>query len=123
MNVLSFSFFSGHVVRRKRKVCIPCYRQVIAEVLPSAFLVNRAAPISISLAIGTDSYETILNATGWASGSTVCFSPMLFPKVLNAKQGNCIYHFLNLCYDLTGCQNRSTAYKGSIQTDRRGLLQ
>ena len=30
-----------------------------------------------------------MNATveGWSSGSTVCFTPMLFPQVLSAKQG------------------------------------
>ena len=35
-----------------------------------------------------------MNATvgGWPSGSTLCFTPMLFPKVLHAKQGNSMYH-------------------------------
>ena len=42
--------------------------------------------------------------SGWPSGSTMCFTPMLFPKALNAKQGNGMYHFLSLWYDSTGYQ-------------------
>ena len=35
-----------------------------------------------------------MNATGgWPSGSTVCFTPMINPEVLNAKQGNSMHHF------------------------------
>ena len=33
---------------------------------------------------------------GWPSGITLCFAPMLFPEVLNAKQGNSMYHFSSL---------------------------
>ena len=115
------------------------------KLLPSQFLVNGAAPISVALAFGPHSYARTVNVTvgGWPSGSTVCwgqsrkpprwcpwrltaksdldsfllarnrfcnhfpskhfwgkdsmkkalcFAPILFPKVLNAKQGNNMYH-------------------------------
>ena len=60
--------------------------------LPSPFLVNRAAPISVSLAFGPHRCASKVNATvgGWPSGTTVHFTPMLFPKALNTKQGNII---------------------------------
>ena len=60
------------------------------KVYPLPCLVNMTAPISVSLAFGPHSCASTANATvgGWPSGSTVCFSPMHFPKVLNAKQGN-----------------------------------
>ena len=49
---------------------------------------NRVVHISVSLAFGPHSCATTVNATvgGLQSGGTVCFTPMLFPKVLNAKQ-------------------------------------
>ena len=70
------------------------------KVLPSPFLVNRAAPVSVSLAFGPHSYTSTVNATvgGWSSGSTLCFTATLFPEVLNAKQGNSMYHFSSLWY-------------------------
>ena len=54
------------------------------------FLANRAAPISVSLAFGPHIFASTVNATvgGWTSGSTVCFTSMLFPEVLNTGQGN-----------------------------------
>ena len=54
---------------------------------PHHFLVNRAAPISVSLAFAPHSYASTVNAAigSWSSSSTVKFTPMLFPKVLNAK--------------------------------------
>ena len=75
-----------------------------SKFLPSPFLVDRAAPISASLAVGPHSCASTVNATvgGWPSGSTVCFTPMLFPEVLNAKQGNGMYHFSSFWYDSTG---------------------
>ena len=56
-----------------------------------------------------------MNATvgGWPSGSTVCFTPMLFPEVLNAKQGNSICHFSSLWFDSTGY--RTPTYR--VQSD------
>ena len=53
-------------------------------------LVNWVAPIAVSLAFGPHSYVSTVNATvgGWPSFSNVSFTPMLFPEVLNAKQGN-----------------------------------
>ena len=68
-----------HFTLLKSKVKIPCL---------SIFLVNRAAPTSFSLTFGPHSCASRGNATvgGWPSGSTVCFPPMLFPKVLNVKQ-------------------------------------
>ena len=41
------------------------------------------------------SCASTVNATvvGWPSCGNVCLTPMLFPKVLNAKQGNSMYHF------------------------------
>ena len=71
---------------------------------PRFFLVNRAAPIFVSLAFGPHSCASTVNATvdGWKSGRTVCFTPMLFPEVLNAKQGNCMHHFSSLWFDSIG---------------------
>ena len=65
-----------------------------SKFLPSPFLVNRVAPISVLLAFGPHSCASTVNATagGWPSGSTVCFPLMLFPEMLNAKQGNSMYH-------------------------------
>ena len=40
--------------------------------------------------------------TGWQSGSTVSLAPMLFPKFLNAMQGNSMYHFSSLRSGSTG---------------------
>ena len=69
--------------------------------LPSPFLVNRAAPISVSLAFGPHSYASRVNATvrGWPSGSTVCFTPMFFSEVLNAN----IFLYLTCTIFLSSC--------------------
>ena len=60
----------------------PVYQRQEAKFLPSPFFVNMTAPISVSLAFGLHSYASTVNATvrGWPSGSTVCFTPMLFPE-------------------------------------------
>ena len=80
-------------------------------------LTNRAAPTSASLAFGQHSYASTANATvgGWPSGSTVCFTPMLFPKVLNAKQGNSMYQIFQV-FGMTrpDIKPRPTACKASI---------
>ena len=70
--------------------CFSLHSLFKSKFLPSPFLVNRAAPISVSLPFGPHSCASAVNVTvgGWPSGSTVCFTPMLFPEVLNAKQGN-----------------------------------
>ena len=49
-----------------------------------------AAPVSVSFAFGPHSSAGAVNATvrDWPSGITVSFTLTLFPKVLNAKQGN-----------------------------------
>ena len=69
--------------------------------LPSRLLVNRAASISVSLAFGQRSYANTVNAKirGWPYGSTVFFTAKFIPEVLNAKQGNSMYHFTSLWYD------------------------
>ena len=53
-------------------------------------LVNTVASIFVSLAFGRQSCPGIVNGTvgGWPSGSTMYFTPILFPEMLNAKQGN-----------------------------------
>ena len=77
------------------------YQNSKSKFLPSPFLVIRVAPISVSLAFGSHDYASTVNATigDWPSGSTVCFTPMLFPEVQNAKQGNKLYHFSSFWYD------------------------
>ena len=57
------------------------------------FVLNRMVIISASLAFGPRSCANTANASvgSWPSGSAVCFTPMLFPEVLNAKQGNSMY--------------------------------
>ena len=65
---------------------------------------NRAAPVSVLLAFGPYSCANRVNSKfgGWTSCSTGCFTPMLFPEVLNADQGGSMYPFSNLWYDSTG---------------------
>ena len=69
-----------------------------SKFLLSPYLVTWVAPISISLAFGPHSCVGAVNATvgGWPSGTTVCFTPMLFPKTLDAKQGNSMHNFKSL---------------------------
>ena len=78
--------------------------KIQSQSLSSTFFVNRTVPISISLAFGP--HRSTVNATvlGWAfgTGSTVCFTSMLFPKVLHAKQGSSMCHFSSLWYDSMG---------------------
>ena len=67
----------------------------VPRLLMSAFIlspcsVTTTAPVSVSFAFGPHSSAGAVNATvrDWASGITVSFTLTLFPKVLNAKQGN-----------------------------------
>ena len=84
--------------------------------LPSPFLVNRAAPISVSSAFGPHRCVSTVNAAveDWPSGSTVCFTPMLFPEVLNAKQGNSMTKFLVFGLTRLGIEPRPTVHKAII---------
>ena len=63
---------------------------------------NRAASISFSLARGPHSYASTVNATvgGLPSGGTVSLTPMLFPRMLNAKQGNSMHNFKSLVHHM-----------------------
>ena len=61
------------------------------KVLPSPFLVNRAIPISVSLAFRCKHSERY--SWGWPSGSTMYFTQMLLPILLIVKQGIRICHF------------------------------
>ena len=74
----------------------------------SLFLVHRVTLIFVLLAFGPHSYASIVNAAvgGWQSGSTVCLTPMLVPNVLNAKQGNSMYHFQVLNMTRPGIEPR-----------------
>ena len=76
----------------------------MSKFLPSPFLGHRVVPISISVAFGPRSCASTVYVTvrGWSSSSTVCFTPMLFPKMLNAKQRNSMCNFLSLWYDSSG---------------------
>ena len=78
--------------------------KVKVKVLSLTILVNRVAPISVSLSFGPHSYTSTVSTTvgDWPSGSTVCFTPVLFPRVLNAKQGNSMNDFSSLWYDPNG---------------------
>ena len=100
--------------RQAHLLCQSDYVKV--KVHPSPFLVNRAASISVSLAFGPHSCVSTMNATvgDWPSGSTVLLTPMLFPNMVNARQGNSIHHFQ--VFDLTrpGIEPRPPAYKASI---------
>ena len=60
-----------------------------SKFLPSPFLVNRAAPISVSLAFGLHSCAITVNATvgGWPSGSTLCFNETEMGAALFTKNG------------------------------------
>ena len=83
---------AGHLVALC--VSLPCSFHKPLFSLSLAISVQRIPPISVSLAFGPHSCASTVNATveGWPSGSTVCFTPMLFPEVLNAKQGNSMRH-------------------------------
>ena len=78
--------------------------QVKAKSLLLPFLVNRATLASVSLAFGPHSYSSTVSARvwGWPSGSVACFTPMPFPEVLNAEQGNSMYHFSIRWFASTG---------------------
>ena len=79
---------------------------VKVKVPPSQYLVDWAAPISVSLAFGPHSRASTVNTTvgGWQSSSTVCFTPILFPEVLNAKQRNGMYHFFKFMVTRPGIE-------------------
>ena len=51
--------------------------------------------MSVALAFGPHGCASAMNATvgGRPSGYTAGFTPMLFPEVLNANQGNSLHHF------------------------------
>ena len=87
-----------------------------SKFLPSPFLATKAAPISVSLAFGAHSYASTVSGTvgNWPSGSTVCFTPTLFPEVLNAKQGNSMCHFQVFGMTRPGIEPRPTTYNASI---------
>ena len=71
------------------------------------FFANRVMLVAVSSACGTHSCPSTATSIigGWPSGSTVCFTPMLIPEVLNGKQGNSMYHiFSSLWYESTGCR-------------------
>ena len=86
-------------------------------------LVNRMAPISVSLAFGPHSCASTENATvwGWLSGSSVFLTPMLFPKMLNAKQGNSMHYFQVFGLTQAGMEPQSTVHKVSILSLGHGL--
>ena len=99
----SFSMaFHETLLKQKRYACLKeaffCsvqyeYQKSESKFLPSPFLVNRVMPIFVSLAFGQYSYTSTVNATVWGDHLVaVCFTPMLFAYVLNAKQGNSIYN-------------------------------
>ena len=83
---------------------------------------NRAVPTSVSLAFGSHSHASKVNASawGWPSDSTVCFPPMLFPEVLNAKQGHSMgtFHFSSLWYASTG--HRTQTYRAQSEHSTTG---
>ena len=86
--------------------------------LPSPFLVNRVAPISVSLAFGPHRCASKVNATvgGWPSGSTVHFIslPCSFPKrwILSREISFKIFQVFGMTRP--GIEPRPTAYKVSI---------
>ena len=126
MRASSLGFASakaGH--RRIRGTCSPVTtksKTKKSKFFPSPFLVNRVAPISVSLAFGPHSSSTTVNAAtgGWPSCSTVCFTPMLFPEVLNARQGNSMHHFSSLWYDSTGYRTLTDRVQSQHSTTGRG---
>ena len=95
-----FTYLTGSILGRAvaNECCDVIESKQKSKFLPSQFLLNRAAPISVSLAFGAHSCTSTVNATvgGWPTGRTVCLASMLFPEVQNAKQGNSMFHFSSL---------------------------
>ena len=77
----------------------------------------------MALAFGPHNFAVTVSATvgGWPYGSTVCFTPMLFPEVLNAKQGNSMYHFSSLWCDSTGHRTPTYRVQSEHSTFGHGL--
>ena len=75
----------------------------IVKLLPSPFLVNRAASISVPLPFGHTAMQAqCMLQSGAGHLVALCFARIFFPKVLKAKQGNSISHASSFCYDSTG---------------------
>ena len=74
----SFSFLTFHILMLNGSVT----SKFKVKVLPSPFLINMEVPISVSLAFGPHICVSTVNATvgGWPPSSTVCLTPVLFPK-------------------------------------------
>ena len=88
-----------------------------SKLLPSLFLVNGAAPISILLASGPCSCtDTVSYSWGispsYQSGST----PMLFTEVLNAKPENSMHYYSSLWHDSIGYRTPTYRAQGKHST-------
>ena len=103
---------------------LPKKFNIKSKLLPSPFLVNKVAPISVSLAFGPHNCVSTMHATvgGWPSGGTVWFTPMLFPNVLNSKQGNSMGNFSVFRTTQLGIKPRPTAYKAGTGSQTWHLI-
>ena len=63
-------------------------------------MAHRAAPISLSIALGHASANAVkATAAGWSTGSSVSLTFPLHSHMWSARRGGSEYHFESLWYD------------------------
>ena len=68
-------------------------------------MTHRAAPISISIALGHESANAVkATAGGWSTGSSASLTFPLHSHVSSARREGSEYHFKSLWYDSAGAR-------------------
>ena len=63
-------------------------------------MAHRAAPISVSMALGHASANAVKATAGcWSTGSSACLTSPLLSHLSNARGEGSEYHFKSLWYD------------------------
>ena len=101
-------------------------KKVKVKVLPVP-MAHRAAPISVSVALGHMSANAVTaTAGGWSTGSSVCLTFPLHSLMLSTGQEGSEYHFKSLWYDSARAQThdlpvvRQTLYHWVITPIKEG---
>ena len=86
-------------------------------------MAHRAAPVSISIALGHESANTVKAAAGgWSTGSSASLTFPLHSHMSSARREGSEYHFKSLWYDSAGARTHDqlvvmqTLYHGAINT-------
>ena len=68
-------------------------------------MAHRAAPISVSVALGHTSANAVrATVGGWSTGSSACLTSPLLSHLSSARREGSEYHFKRLWYDSAGAQ-------------------